>query len=123
MTGGYLLAYDADCGPCSRFKAVVEFLDVRGLLEFVTLGQADRAGMLDGIESGARYRSFHLVERDGQVWSGAAALTPLSRLVLPGGVMLARVVEGVPSLRRAVEFGYLTLARLHGSGACGMGAR
>jgi predicted DCC family thiol-disulfide oxidoreductase YuxK len=122
LPGNYLLAYDAACGPCSRFKAVVDFLDGRGLIEFASLRQADEAGALESVAPSLRYASFHLI-RGGRVLSGANALLPLVGLLLPGGGAVSRVLEAVPGCSRAISFGYSTLSRLHYAGACGTAAR
>jgi len=115
-----LLAYDAGCGACSRFKAVVEFLDARGTIEFLSLGQAEELGALEPIDSSRRYRSFHLIAPGLGVLSGADALLPLACMLLPMGGIVTRVLEAFPGCRRAISFGYSTLSRLHGAGACGI---
>lgn len=119
----YLLAYDAGCGPCSRFKDAVGLLDTRGRIGFVSIAEADAAGMLEGIEARERYRAFHLVGPDGGASSGADALVPLARIVLPWGTLVGRAAEAVPGMRRAIRFGYVALARMHDSGACGEAGR
>jgi predicted DCC family thiol-disulfide oxidoreductase YuxK len=119
LPGKYLLAYDAACGPCSRFKAVVDFLDARELIEFVSLRQADEAGELDGVAPSLRNDSFHLVSPGGPVLSGADALLPLVGLLLTGGEAISRVLEAIPGAGRAISFGYSTVSRLHHAGACG----
>ena len=114
----YLLAYDAGCGPCSRFKALVEFLDARGAIGFASLREAEESGALDGVSPSLRYRSFHLISpRNGPV-SGADALLPLVKL-LPGGGVVSKVVDATPGSRRAIAFGYSALSKLHDAGACG----
>jgi predicted DCC family thiol-disulfide oxidoreductase YuxK len=45
----YILAYDADCGPCTRFARVVDSLDKSGIIEFISLSIADQKGLLDRI--------------------------------------------------------------------------
>ncbi len=115
-----LLAYDSACGVCSRFKAVVEFLDARGVIEFLSLRQAEELGALGRIDPSLRYRSFHLIARGQGVWSGGDALLPLVKLLLPGGRVVSMVLQAVPGCRRAISFGYSTVSRLHGAGACGI---
>jgi predicted DCC family thiol-disulfide oxidoreductase YuxK len=122
LPGNYLLAYDAECGPCSRFKAVVDFLDARGLIDFASLRQADEAGALESIAPSLRYGSFHLIAQGRPVLSGADALLPLVGLLLPGGGAFSRVLGAIPGCRRAISFGYSTLSRLHYAGACGTAA-
>lgn len=123
MPGRHLLAYDAECGPCSRFKALVRFLDARGRLEFASLREADEAGELSGVEPSLRYRSFHLVSSGREARSGAEALMPLLRVLLPRGERLTRALEAAPGFSRAVTFGYATLSRLHDTGSCGAAER
>jgi predicted DCC family thiol-disulfide oxidoreductase YuxK len=123
LPSDYLLAYDAGCGPCSRFKALVSFLDARGRLDYASLGEADKAGALAAVEPATRYSSFHLVSAGRDTWSGADALLPLVRVLLPGGEALTMALEGVPGFRRAIAFGYAALSRLHDSGSCGTAAR
>lgn len=113
-----IVAYDADCGPCSAFKAAVEFLDFRRKVTFTPLHLADEVGLLDAMDKPSRYRSFHLVSPSGEVRSGAEALLPLARLVLPGGRALESL-GSVPGVEAALRFGYTTLSRLHDQGACG----
>jgi predicted DCC family thiol-disulfide oxidoreductase YuxK len=123
MPGDHLLAYDAECGPCSRFKAVVRFLDARGRLDFASLREADEAGALSGVEPSLRYRSFHLVSSGRGARSGAEALMPLVGVLLPQGERLTRALETVPGFRLAMTFVYSTLSRLHDTGSCGTAAR
>jgi predicted DCC family thiol-disulfide oxidoreductase YuxK len=122
LPGNYLLAYDAECGPCSRFKAVVDFLDARGLIDFASLRQAEEAGALESIAPSLRYDSFHLIAPGGPVLSGADALPPLVGLLLTGGGAFSRVLGAIPGCRRAISFGYSTASRLHYAGACGTAA-
>src|ERR1051326_2502399 len=57
----YILAYDADCGPCTRFMHVVDLLDKREKIDFIPLTIADQQGLLDRISAPLRYKSFHLI--------------------------------------------------------------
>ena len=123
MPGDHLIAYDAECGPCSRFKALIRFLDARGRLEFASLREADEAGALSDVEPSLRYRSFHLVSSGRQVRSGSEAIIPLLGLLVPGGERLTNSLEIVPGFHRAMTFGYATLSRLHDTGSCGTAAR
>jgi predicted DCC family thiol-disulfide oxidoreductase YuxK len=114
----YLLAYDAGCGPCSRFKAVVDFLDAKGTIGFASLKQAEEVGALETVDPSLRYRSFHLIASGERALSGADALLPLVGLLLPRGGVVSAALEAIPGCRRAVFLGYSALSRLHGSGAC-----
>jgi len=117
MPHSHLLAYDPDCGACSRFKALVEFFDARHLIEFASLSQADKEGRLDAIAPSERYRSFHLVERETGAASGPQAILPLVSTLLPKGRFLQATVK-VPGLMRAIRFGYFAASRLHNTGDC-----
>jgi predicted DCC family thiol-disulfide oxidoreductase YuxK len=114
--GGIILAFDSGCGPCSKFKAVVEFLDARRLVGFLDIEEADRAGLLDGVPQALRFASFHVViEQDAAagtrgVASGSGAILPLVRALSPSA---SRLVGRVPVIEAALRFGYSTLSRLH----------
>ncbi len=112
-----VLVYDAGCGPCTRFKQLVEFLDARGALAFLSLADADAEGMPDDVSPSRRHRSFHLVSPGGGVLSGAEALPTLISL-LPAGRVTARFIVAAPGGVRALEFGYSALSRLHDAGRC-----
>ena len=117
----YLLVYDDGCGPCTRFRNAVGFLDVRRRLDYVGLDEAGRSGVLDSVPVPSRHRSFHLVSPGGRVWSGASALPPLAGLV-PGGGAVSEVMK-VPPVFAAASFVYSVLSRLHDSGYCGRPGR
>ena len=113
-----LIAYDDSCGPCSRFKAVVEFLDASRGIAFVSLEAADESGLLGGLAPGSRYASFHLLRPSGawpeaDVRSGSEAILPLMRLLPPWGLWVSRMVEAMPGGVSGVSFAYATLSRLH----------
>jgi len=65
----YILAYDADCGPCIRFKHVVDILDKYEKIDFISLVKADQEGLLDKIPIHQRYKSFHLIFPKGETKS------------------------------------------------------
>ncbi|MDG6915467.1 MAG: DUF393 domain-containing protein [Nitrososphaerota archaeon] len=114
----FAVAYDASCGPCSAFRRAVGALDTGRRLRFVSLEEAEASGMLDSLDAGARYSSFHLVRlapgaaRPEQVWSGADALLPLARLLSPLGAA-AWVMGRLPAGARAAAFAYSRLSALH----------
>src|SRR5580704_16952139 len=56
----YTIAYDAGCGPCTKFRRAIEFLDTHGAIDFVSLPEANEMGLLDAIPERLRFRSFHL---------------------------------------------------------------
>lgn len=113
----FTLIYDADCGPCARFRRAVGFLDTYRGLDFASLMDADERGLLDTVQPGLRHRSLHLISPRGTVRSGAEALPELIGL-LPGGSMVSRVIMHVPFGYRAIAFVYSVFARLHDAGSC-----
>ena len=114
--GGIILAYDAGCGPCSKFRAIVRFLDAHRLIDFMDIDEAERSGILDGVSQSLRFASFHIVARQGMgngtsgVASGSSAILPLVWAISPSA---SRLVRRVPSLEATLRFGYSTLSRLH----------
>ncbi len=113
----YTLVYDSGCGPCTRFRRMVGFLDTRSRLDFVPLTEADRRGLLDTIRPGIRHGSFHLVSPAGRVSSGAEAVPGLIRL-LPAGSILSGLMVTAPLGRYSIAFVYSIFSRLHDSGSC-----
>jgi predicted DCC family thiol-disulfide oxidoreductase YuxK len=112
-----VLAYDADCGPCTRFRYFVEAIDSKGEVAFVSLIDADDSGMLDRIPKSERHTSFHVIFPDGKLLTGADAVPPLLEL-LPGGKILAKVVTTVPGGRRFIAIVYEGFAKGHNGSAC-----
>ena len=113
----FVLAYDSDCGPCTRFRNVVEFIDTGRRLRYVSLVQADREGILASIPTRLRYASFHLIASDGTVWSGHRAIPQLMSF-LPGGRLPSQVMRSNPIAAKSAAFIYSVLSRLHGVGSC-----
>ena len=116
----YTLAYDSDCGPCTRFRNAIAFIDGGRRLRYVSLERADSMGLLDAVEPGLRFASFHLVSPTGKVWSGAAALPVLASL-LPGGSVPSFIMRRNRFAFRGTESVYSVLSRLHGTGTCTAG--
>jgi len=114
---GFILAYDAGCGPCTRFRRLVEFFDARRRMTYISLSEADSEGMLDGVRPSLRHGSFHLLLPDGHAMSGAAAIPTLVSL-LPGGGIASGAMVSVPGGTRLVGFVYDVLSRLHDKGSC-----
>lgn len=113
----HVLVYDSNCGPCTRFRNIVESLDAKGRIDFVGLVQADRGGLLNSIPVGRRQRSFHLIAPDGTVASGTVALPPLIGL-LPAGRAFERIMKLSSPVKFVVKVVYSTFSRLHDSGSC-----
>ncbi len=114
----WLLAYDAECGPCKKFQNIVEFLDLYNRLDFSSLVEADDLGRLDSVPQSRRHRSFHLISADREtVLSGSNAIPRLISL-LPGGRLVSKMISFSPLLRSLLYILYTTFARLHNSGMC-----
>ena len=84
----YILAYDANCGPCTKFKRIVDILDKYEKIDFISLTKADQEGLLDKIPVHQRYKSFHLIFPKGEPKSGSEALLELI-VILPGGKIIS----------------------------------
>jgi len=100
------ILYDPDCGFCRVCLAVVLSWDRQGRLRPVALGSVQADALLVGMPEAEQMASWHLVLRDGTVWSAGAASSPLFRL-LPAGAPFARLAERFP---RAAERGYRWVA-------------
>jgi len=116
----YILAYDADCGPCTRFAHVVDNLDKNEKIDFISLTIADREGMLDRISAPLRYKSFHLISPTGELKSGSDALLQLIA-VLPGGKIISPIINHLPGGKLTVKFIYNRFSKLHDRGTCHIG--
>ena len=81
-------------------------LDRRQAVRPVALQSPEAAELLPGLDQAQRMASFHLVEADGTVHSGGAALSRLTSL-LPGGRVLGTAMRRSPA---ATETGYRLIA-------------
>ena len=113
----YILAYDADCGPCTRFAHVVDSLDKSEIIDFISIILADQKGLLDRIPPPLRYKSFHLILPNGEVKSGSEALVELIA-ILPGGKIVSPIVNYFPGGKPFVSFIYNSFSRRHDMGLC-----
>ncbi len=113
------LVYDSACGPCTRFKEAVEFLDTRQKMSYVGIEDADELGMLAPLAPKLRHRSFHVVSPNGLIWSGASAL-PRVIALLPGGRPVSFIIDRNPAVFGAVSFVYYVLSRLHDANSCAL---
>jgi len=112
-----ILVYDADCGPCSQFKAVVGFLDLGRRLDYLSIASAEGSGLLDGVPPARRHSSFHLVQPGRRTVSGAEAIPSLVGF-LPAGGLVSKILVSAPGVPGIVSFAYAAASRLHGRGAC-----
>jgi predicted DCC family thiol-disulfide oxidoreductase YuxK len=113
----YILAYDADCGPCTRFAYAVDMLDKYEKIDFISLTLADQKGLLDRISPLLRYRSFHLIFPNGEIKSGSEALVELIA-ILPMGKIISPIVNYFPGGKSFVNFIYNSFSRRHDMGSC-----
>ena len=113
----YILAYDADCGSCTRFMHVVDFLDKYEKIDFISLTRADQQGLLDKISAPLRYKSFHLIFPDGETKSGSEALLDLIT-ILPLGRVISLIINYFPGCKQIMRFIYNRFSRLHNTGSC-----
>ena len=112
-----MLVYDADCGPCNRFRRIVDWLDKYNRVDYISLVEADTNGLLDSIPSSRRHRSFHLISPVQGISSGSKAIPNLVSL-LPLGRLASFVVQKAPKGPKSLDFVYSTLSRLHDGGSC-----
>jgi len=113
----YILAYDADCGPCTRFKRIVDILDKYEKIDFISLTKADQEGLLDKIPVHQRYKSFHLIFPKGDAKSGSEAVLDLIS-ILPVGKIISPTINKLPGGKKTVRFIYKRFSRLHDRGSC-----
>ena len=111
------MAYDADCGPCTRFRHAVDILDKYQKIDFISLTKADQKGLLDKIPASMRYKSFHLIFPNREVKSGSDALVELVA-ILPGGSVSSSIINYFPGGKQIVHFIYTRFSKLHDRGSC-----
>lgn len=112
-----MMVYDADCGPCARFKNVISILDRQKRIDFMSLMEADSLGLLGPIPSSLRFKSFHLISPTGKVRSGEDALIDLIEL-LPGGRTISKIIVSTPYGVHLTKSVYSQFSRLHDNGLC-----
>jgi predicted DCC family thiol-disulfide oxidoreductase YuxK len=100
------LLYDDGCAFCRWCAGLVLAWDRRGRLYPVPIESAHGEGLLAGLTSDERFRSWHLVDAVGRVWSGGKAFAPLGRM-LPGGRVMTMLAELSPA---ATERAYRLIA-------------
>lgn len=72
-----LVLYDDDCGFCRWLLAKIVRWDREHFLEPVNLRSSRASQLLSPMDELKRMSSWHLVEPDGTVGSGASAIAPL----------------------------------------------
>ena len=111
------MAYDADCGPCTQFKRLVDFLDVCHVIDFIPLANADKLGLLNNMSEPLRFKSFYLISTDGDIQSGSEALYDLIAL-FPLGGRISKLIVLLPGGKRMIRFLYNTFSKLHDTSSC-----
>ncbi len=115
----YVIVYDNDCGPCRRFRQLVSFLDTNHNIDFISIVEAAKLGLLDNIHHSLWYKSFHLISPTGDIQSGGEAL-PLLIPLLPFGGPISKMITSMPGGKRLMAFVYLSLSRLHTVSSCSL---
>ena len=113
----YILAYDADCGPCTRFSHVIDILDKYEKIDFIPLTIADKQGLLDRISPTLRYKSFHLISPTEGPKSGSDALLELIAII-PGGRIISTMINRLPGGKLILRFIYNRFSKLHDRASC-----
>ena len=121
-----VLLYDSDCGFCRWCLGKILAWDRRRAVRPVALGTPEADRLLEGMPRDHQMSSWHLVTRDGRVFSAGAAAPPLLRL-LPGGKPLAAVLAAFPGVTdrayRVVARNRDRFGRLVGQTACAVDPR
>ena len=102
---------------CTRFKDIIDFLDVDEKFGFMSIDDAERIGLLDSLPDVMRHRSFHIVGPDNLVESGAEAVPTLVSL-LPSGRVVSKIIASAPLGRQTISFLYSVVSRRHEAGLC-----
>ena len=102
-----VVLYDWDCNFCMVIAAAILDWDRRDRLRAVAIQDEEGQRLLPGLTPEQRLESFHVVEPDGTVLSGGAALPRLCEL-LPGALPLKLAFEAIP---RVTDSGYRWVAR------------
>jgi predicted DCC family thiol-disulfide oxidoreductase YuxK len=111
-----VLAFDRDCGPCTKFSKIVSRLDIFDKIELMPIAAAEKQGLLDSIPPSLHYDSFHMILGDGQVKSGPDGVLQLIA-ILPMGRLTHPIIDHMPGGKQIVRFVYHKLAKLR-SGSC-----
>lgn len=108
MKSSWMLVYDGACPFCERCVSLVRRWDRAHRVAPVPF-QDTASWEGRGLSRTALERAMHLISPAGQVYAGAAAASPLLRL-LPGGALLAAPLT-VPGAERLAAAVYHWVAR------------
>ena len=112
-----IIVYDADCGPCRKFKHLLNCLDVNHQIQFVSQTEADELGLLNRVPQCLRYKSFHLISSNLDIQSGAEALLRLIGL-FPLGHPISKLIILAPGGKRMMTSVYSIFSKLHDADSC-----
>lgn len=93
--------YDDDCGFCAWSVSAILRWERRGALRALAIQDPGAEALLAGMPPERRLASWHLVEGDGRVLSGGAAVPALARR-LRGGRAIGTVAERFPDTTERV---------------------
>jgi predicted DCC family thiol-disulfide oxidoreductase YuxK len=117
----YVILYDEDCGFCRWSLSKVLALDRDRHLRPVPLQGEESDMLLRRMDHSRKLASWHLVDEEGTIYSGGAALGPLLR-ILPFGGPFALLASSFPGagdfLYRLVAANRELLGKIIGEQAC-----
>jgi predicted DCC family thiol-disulfide oxidoreductase YuxK len=90
-----VILFDNDCGFCRWSLSKLLAWDRHGRLRPVALQSEEADDLLMGMDRERKMASWHLVARNGHIYSGGAAVPQLARL-LPVGAPIAALASTFP---------------------------
>ena len=102
-----VILFDNDCGFCRWSLSKLLAWDRHGRLRPVALQSEDVDDLLMGMDRERKMASWHLVARNGHIYSGGAAVPQLARL-LPASAPIAALATAFP---RTADRAYRWVAR------------
>ncbi|MFL5492895.1 MAG: thiol-disulfide oxidoreductase DCC family protein [Gemmatimonadales bacterium] len=112
-----VLLFDGNCGFCRRWVRRLQRWDRAGAIDYVPAAERGSVPGVPPLADAALDRAMHLVTRDGQVYAGARALSPLLA-ILPGGRLLAPLMR-VPGVQPLADWVYAWVAARRHRFGCG----
>ena len=99
-----IVLYDRECGFCSVMVAILLTWDRANNVRPVSIQSSRGEGILIDVAQQDRLKSWHLIDAEGVLYSGGAAI-PVILDALPWGVLIARVASRLPNATsRAYEW-------------------
>jgi predicted DCC family thiol-disulfide oxidoreductase YuxK len=102
-----VILFDNDCGFCRWSLSKLLAWDRHGRLRPVALQSEEADDLLMGMDRERKMASWHLVARNGHIYSGGAAVPQLARL-LPASAPIAALATAFP---RTADRAYRWVAR------------